>query len=66
MTRDEYLKRAEEVTGFFGLSNHMVFPRLLQSMAEFFFVYGEEKDKELAEETRRRLIQLNKTGVTDL
>jgi len=62
MKRSEYLKRVEA----FGFAvDHMIFARALLTMAEYFFVYGEDKDKELADETRRRLLQINQTGVTD-
>lgn len=64
MTRQEYLERASKL-----LNNEFVkqinFPRLLGSMAEYFFLYGEEKDLELAQETRRRLLQLAELGHTD-
>jgi hypothetical protein len=64
MTRDEYLERSRKLTGY--EHGHIPFPRILQSMAEYFFTFGDEKDRELAEETRRRLIQLHETGVTDM
>jgi len=56
MARDEYLERSRKLTGY--EHGRIPFPRVLQSMAEYFFTFGDEKDKELAEETRRTKLEL--------
>lgn len=69
MTRDEYRKLVLDECG--NLANvayvmHTVnFVRVLGDIARDAFVYPEKYSKTLQDETRRRLVQLEATGVTD-
>ena len=67
MTRDEYRQLLREYfqdKGWELYSNHMSFPQLLNGVAVELFIRNDSQSK-FAVETRRRLKQLNETGITD-
>lgn len=67
MTRQEYKDqlvkelKAHEIVPWLGGA----FPSILKDVAEDMFIHQGRYSQELQDETRRRLIQLNDTGITD-
>lgn len=68
MTREEYIKQAIEFTGNKDYIKCLIFPTLLKEMAIKFFIENTPNlPPDLINfkiETRRRLIELNETGIT--
>lgn len=60
MTRIEYRATASNYISYINAS----FPSLLRDIAMLLFLY-QDVTSEFALETRRRLLQLNETGITD-
>lgn len=69
MTRDEYRKLVLDECGKRASAEYVMrtvnFVRVLGDIARDAFIYPERYSETLQEETRRRLFQLETTGVTD-
>jgi len=63
MTREQYTKAAEVFVGK-EFIDRVTFPMLLKSVAEALFV-AKDMNSDIANETRRRLKQLDELGYTD-
>lgn len=69
MTRDEYRELVLKECGSAANTEYVMrtvnFVRVLQDIAVDSFKYPGKYSQELQDETRRRLIQLETTGITD-